>query len=113
VTFEYFVVAVARTKKQAKQLAAYKMLKRLETSLAGVLNSTVSEKRDMSSEKVCTIIRTFSVTHMHHVSYATVSFLVFLFLSTSLIILSFSVNPLAVPLFFSVFLKEYHFKVNI
>jgi hypothetical protein len=43
-TFDYSVVAVACTKKQAKQLAAFKMLKRLKTSLAGVLTMTISEK---------------------------------------------------------------------
>jgi hypothetical protein len=58
-TFECSFVAVARTKKQAKQKAAFRMLNRLKTSLADVLTLTVSEKGDVSSEKVCTIIGHF------------------------------------------------------
>jgi RISC-loading complex subunit TARBP2 len=43
--------AIARTKKQAKQLAAFKMLNMLRTSLADVLTSTSGDKGDALSEK--------------------------------------------------------------
>lgn len=43
--------AVARTKKQAKQQAAFRMLNRLKTSLADVLTVTASDKGDTVSEK--------------------------------------------------------------
>ncbi|XP_021919659.1 interferon-inducible double-stranded RNA-dependent protein kinase activator A homolog isoform X2 [Zootermopsis nevadensis] len=43
--------AVARTKKQAKQQAAFKMLNRLKRSLADVLTLTVNEKGNVLSEK--------------------------------------------------------------
>jgi RISC-loading complex subunit TARBP2 len=43
--------AISRTKKQAKQLAAYKMLNRLQTSHADVLTSTASEKCGPSENK--------------------------------------------------------------
>lgn len=55
VTCEYFILAIARTKKQAKQQAAFKMLNMLRTSLADVLTSTSSDKGDALSEKVCTV----------------------------------------------------------
>jgi len=55
VTCEYFILAIARTKKQAKQQAALKMLNILKTSLADVLTSTSSDKGDALSEKVCTV----------------------------------------------------------
>lgn len=60
VTCEYFTLAIARTKKQAKQLAAFKMLNMLRTSLADVLTSTSGDKGDALSEKVCTV-------SVHHV----------------------------------------------
>jgi len=49
------ILAIARTKKQAKQQAAFKMLNVLRASLADVLTSTSSDKGDASSEKVCTV----------------------------------------------------------
>lgn len=58
------VVAVARTKKQAKQQAAFKMLNRLKRSLADVLTLTVNEKGNVLSEKVCTIIGHLCYTHV-------------------------------------------------
>ena len=63
VTFEYFILAVARTKKQAKQQAAFKMLNTIRTSLADVLILTGSDKGDALSEKVCTVI-----VSAHHVT---------------------------------------------
>lgn len=65
VTREYFILAVARTKKQAKQQAAFKMLNTLKTSLADVLTLTGSDKGDAWSEKVCTII--VSAHHVTHI----------------------------------------------
>jgi len=65
VTCEYFILAVARTKKQAKQQAAFKMLNTLRTSLADVLTLTGSDKGDASSDKVCTVIVSArDVTHI-------------------------------------------------
>ena len=65
VAFECFILAVARTKKQAKQQAAFRMLNRLKTSLADVLTVTASDKGDNVSEKVCTvIISTHYVMHI-------------------------------------------------
>ncbi|XP_069703528.1 interferon-inducible double-stranded RNA-dependent protein kinase activator A homolog [Periplaneta americana] len=43
--------AVARTKKQAKQLAAHKMLNRLKTSMGHVLNMSTAEKSESSDKK--------------------------------------------------------------
>jgi tRNA U34 5-carboxymethylaminomethyl modifying enzyme MnmG/GidA len=68
VTCEYFILAVARTKKQAKQQAAFKMLNRLKTSLANVLTVTSSDKGDASSEKVHTIIiSTDYITYIYRI----------------------------------------------
>lgn len=64
VTCEYFILAVARTKKQAKQQAAFKMLNKLKTSLADMLTFTGSDKVDGLSEKVCTVI-----VIAHHVTH--------------------------------------------
>jgi hypothetical protein len=65
VTCEYFILAVARTKKQAKQQAAFKMLNTLKTSLADKLILTGSDKGDAMSEKVCTVVvRAHHVTHI-------------------------------------------------
>jgi hypothetical protein len=72
-TFEYSVVAVSRTKKQAKQLAAFKMLNRL----ADVLTLTTSEK-DGSSENVCTIVGNLYFKLSHDIPCAAVSVCVFL-----------------------------------
>jgi len=65
VTCEYFILAVARTKKQAKQQAAFKMLNTLRTSLADVLTFTGNDKGDAVSEKVCTVI--VSADHVTHI----------------------------------------------
>jgi hypothetical protein len=65
VTCEYFILAVARTKKQAKQQAAFKMLNTLRTSLADVLTVTGSDKGDAVSEKVYTVI--VSAHHVTHI----------------------------------------------
>jgi hypothetical protein len=94
---EYPVVAVARTKKQAKQQAALKMLNRLKTSLADVLTLTGSEKGDASLGNVCT---TVLATHIDHMSYATIS--LFFFLSASLILFLVFLLTILLCHFFSV-----------
>jgi hypothetical protein len=80
-TLEYSVVAISRTKKQAKQQAAFKMLNRLKTSLADMLILPTSEK-DGPSEDVCTIAGYLYFTNSHHIPYAAVSVYVYSFLLT-------------------------------